>query len=326
MIFSAEASQSENLFQVRLIKMSRAPHLFEGFSPLDRPTSRVRFAGVTGGEGPPLLLLHGYPESHATWHDVAPALAKRYTVVAPDLPGYGKSRVLDAGPWDKRAVGAELVAMMRSLGHDRFAVVGHDRGARVGYRLALDHPDRVSAYCSLAVVPTLDVWSAVDRQFAKGAFHWFLFLQPGDLPERMLAADPDAFLEATLNQMAGGIERLHPAAVAAYREAFRDSSVRRAMIEDYRSAYESDLDHDAADRAAGRKIACPVMVLWADERLVASGMETGVLTAADVWRRWADDVSGFDISCGHLLPEQAPGEVIEKIVPFLEASLKRDTA
>ena len=322
----AEASQSENLFQVRLINMTRAPHLFEGFSPLDRQTSRVRFSGVTRGEGPPLLLLHGYPESHATWHEVAPPLAKRYTVVAPDLPGYGKSRVLDAGPWNKRAVGAELVAMMRGFGHDRFAVIGHDRGARVGYRLALDHPDCVSAYCSLAVVPTLDVWPAVDRQFAKGAFHWFLFLQPGDLPERMLAADPDAFLEATLNQMAGGIEKLHPAAVAAYREAFRETSVRQAMIEDYRSAYDTDLDHDSADRAAGRKIACPVMVLWADERLVASGMETGELTAADVWRRWADDVSGFDIACGHLLPEQAPEAVIEKIVPFLEASLKRDTA
>ena len=153
--------------------MSQAfiPRLFEGFSALDRQTSRVRFAGVIGGEGPPVLLLHGYPQCHATWHDVAPTLAKRYTVIAPDLPGYGKSRVLDAGPWHKRAVGTELVAMMHALGHDRFAVIGHDRGARVGYRLTLDHPDRVSAYCSLAVVPTLDVWPAVDRQFAKGAFH-----------------------------------------------------------------------------------------------------------------------------------------------------------
>lgn len=305
--------------------MIRVSRLFEGFSPLDRQTSRTRFAGVIGGEGPPILLLHGYPESHATWHEVAPALAKRYTVVAPDLPGYGKSRIMDAGPWHKRAVGAELVAMMRDLGHDRFAVVGHDRGARVGYRLALDNPDRVSAYCALAVVPTLDVWPAVDRHFAKGAFHWFLFLQPGDLPERMLAADPDAFLDATLNQMAGGIEKLHTAAVAAYREAFRDTSVRRAMIEDYRSAFEADVDHDAADRAAGHKITCPVLVLWADERLVASGMETGVLTAADVWRRWADDVSGFNIACGHLLPELAADAVIEKIGPFLEASLKRAT-
>ena len=307
-----------------MIYMSQALHLFEGFSALDRLTSRVRFAGVIGGEGPPVLLLHGYPQCHATWHDVAPALAKRYTVIAPDLPGYGKSRVLDAEPWHKRAVGTELVAMMRALGHDRFAVIGHDRGARVGYRLALDHPDRVSAYCSLAVVPTLDVWPAVDRQFAKGAFHWFLFAQPGDLPERMLAADPDAFLDATLNHMAGGIENLHPAAVAAYREAFRETSVRQAMIEDYRAAYDVDADHDAADRASGHKITCPVMVLWADEQLVASGMETGALTASDVWRRWADDVRGFDIACGHLLPEQAAEAVIEKVIPFLGASLQSD--
>jgi len=140
----------------------------------------------------------------------------------------------------------------------------------------------------------------------------------------MLAADPDAFLDATLNQMAGGIENLHPAAVAAYREAFRETSVRHAMIEDYRSAYDVDADHDAADRAAGRKITCPVMVLWADERLVASGMETGALTPSDVWRRWADDVRGFDIVSGHLLPEQAAEAVIEKIIPFLDASLRSD--
>lgn len=303
------------------MSQAESSRLFDGFTPLDHRTSRVHFAGVSGGEGPPVLLLHGYPETHATWHAVAPALAERFTVVAPDLPGYGKSRFLSEGPWHKRAVGAELVAMMRALGHDRFAVIGHDRGARVGYRLTLDYPGHVGAYCSLAVVPTLDVWPAVDRQFAKGAFHWFLFLQPGDLPERLLAADPDAFLDATLNQMAGGIEKLHPAAAAAYREAFREKSVRQAIIEDYRSAYGVDADHDAADRAAGRKISCPVMVLWADERLVASGMESGSLKASDVWRRWADDVQGFDIACGHLLPEQAPEAVLEKVVPFLEASL-----
>jgi haloacetate dehalogenase len=294
--------------------------LFEGFPVLDCTTSRVRFAGVRGGEGPPVLLLHGYPQTHATWHAVAPALAARYSVIIPDLPGYGRSRVLDAGPWDKRAVAAELVAMMQALGHQRFAVVGHDRGARAGYRLALDHPDRVSAYCSLAVVPTLDIWPAVDREFAKAAFHWFLFLQPGDLAERLLAADPDAFLDATLNQMAGGIEKLHPAAVADYREAFRKVSVRDAMIKDYRAAYGPDADHDAADRASGRKIRCPLMVLWPTERLVAAGMESGTLTATDVWRRWADHVRGFDISCGHLVPEQAPEAVTDALVPFLDAT------
>ena len=148
---------------------------------------------------------------------------------------------------------------------------------------------------------------------------------PIDPTIRQLAADPDALLDATLNQMAGGIEKLHPAAVAAYREAFREPSVRQAMIEDYRSAYDVDADHDAADRASGHKIACPVMVLWADERLVASGMETGTLTASAVWRRWADNVQGFDIACGHLLPEQAAEAVIEKIVPFLDTSLPSET-
>jgi haloacetate dehalogenase len=294
--------------------------LFARFSPLDCATPRVRFSGVTGGEGQPVLLLHGYPQTHATWHAVAPALAARHTVIIPDLPGYGSSEMLDAGPWDKRAVAVELVAMMRALGHERFAVVGHDRGARVGYRLALDHPDLVSAYCSLAVVPTLDVWPAIDPAFAKSAFHWFLFLQPGGLPERLLAADPDAFLDATLDQMAGGIDTLHPAALADYRQAFRKPSVRNAMIKDYQAAYGPDADHDAADRAAGRKIACPVMVLWPDQqRLVASGMQSGTLTAAEVWRRWSDQVHGVDVPSGHLVPEQAPEAVIAALIPFLDA-------
>lgn len=306
-------------------QISPTARLFDGFSVLDCTTPRVRFAGVTGGEGPPVLLLHGYPQTHATWHAVAPALAARYSVVIPDLPGYGRSQVHDAGPWGKRAVAAELVAMMHALGHERFAVVGHDRGARAGYRLALDHPGRVSAYCSLAVVPTLDIWPAVDREFAKSAFHWFLFLQPGDLPARLLAADPDAFLDTTLNHMAGGIEKLHPAAVADYREAFRKASVRDAIIEDYRAAYGPDADHDAADRASGRKIPCPLLVLWPKQRLVAAGMDSGTLTATDVWRRWADDVRGLDISCGHLVPEQAPGAVIDALVPFLDATSRGRT-
>jgi haloacetate dehalogenase len=293
--------------------------LFDGFALLDCTTSRVRFAGVTGGEGAPVLLLHGYPQTHATWHAVAPALAARFSVVILDLPGYGRSQLLDGGPWDKRAVAGELVALMRKLGYERFAIAGHDRGARVGYRLALDHPDRVSAYCSLAVVPTLDIWPAVDREFAKWAFHWFLFLQTDGLPERLLAADPDAFLDATLTQMAGGIKKLHPSAVADYRTAFRKASVRDAIIKDYQAAYGADSDHDAADRARGRMIACPVMVLWPSrQRLVATGVESGTLTAAEVWRRWADNVRGLDIAGGHLLPEQAPEAVIDALIPFLD--------
>jgi len=273
--------------------------------PTDDParrckTPRVRFAGVVGGTGFPVLLRHGYPQCHVAWHRVASGLADHFTVVAADLPGYGKSRVHDAGPWHKRAAADELVAMMRSLGHERFAVVGHDRGARVGLRLALDHPKHVTAYCSLSVVPILDVWPAVDQHFAKRVFHWFMLAQPGEVVERLLAANPDAFLEGTLDQMSGEIGRLDPIAVTAYREAFRDTSVRRAIIEDYRAAFDTDVDHEAADRAAGRKLVCPIMVMWPTDRLIASGMESGTLTAADVWRRWGDDVRDLDVACGHL--------------------------
>lgn len=297
--------------------------LFQGFSALDVATANVRFSGVVGGSGPPLLLLHGYPETHAAWHAVAPTFAASHTVVAPDLPGYGASELLRDSVWDKREVAAELVAMMGRLGHERFSVVAHDRGARVGYRLALDHPSSVTAYASLAVVPTLDIWPAVDREFAKGAFHWFLFLQPGNLAERLLSSDPDAYLDETLRQMISPLEKLHWAALADYRAAFRKPSVRAAMIKDYRAGYGSDTENDAADRVAGRKLKCPVLVLWANERLVAEGVESDGATVVDVWRRWADEVSGFNVPGGHLIAEDAPGDVIRLVPPFLEAAENR---
>jgi len=202
---------------------------------------------------------------------VAPRLAEHHTVVVPDLPGYGRSVVAGDGAWDKREVAAELVLLMRGLGHEHFHVVGHDRGARVGYRLALDHPGQVRSFCSLAVVPILDVRPSIDWEFAKSAFHWFLLLQPRELVEKLLSADPDAFLDATLVRMAGSLESLHPAALEDYRVAFRRPEVRAAMIMDYQASGSSDFANDAADRAAGRKIICPVLVFWPDERLVAKG-------------------------------------------------------
>jgi haloacetate dehalogenase len=298
--------------------------LFDGFAAIAVDTARVRFAGVMGGKGSAVLLLHGYPETHAAWHDVAPLLARHHTVVVPDLPGYGRSLLTNDGAWDKREVAAELVRLMRSLGHERFHVVGHDRGARVGYRLALDHPGHVSSFTSLAVVPILDIRPAVDWAFAKGAFHWFLFLQPGELVETLLAADPDVFLDATLTRMAGSLEALHPAALADYRAAFRRPEVRAAMIKDYQASDTTDVAYDEADRAAGRKIACPVLVLWPDERLVATSAESAPITAVDVWRRWADQVSGIAVPCGHLVPEHAAREVVEAALPFFKAATARD--
>lgn len=292
---------------------------FPAFRPLDVEAGGVRFAGVIGGNGPPVLLLHGYPQTYITWRRVAPELARSYTVIIPDLPGYGASRPEAMTPrWTKRRVGEALVALMQGLGHGRFAVVGHDRGARVGYRLALDYPEVVTAFASLTVVPTLDAMAAIDFRVANRAFHWFLLAQPADLPERMLAADPDAFIDAALEKMTGGRGFIEPAAMDAYRAAFRIPAVRHAICEDYRAALHEDLAQDTADYVAGRKMPCPVLVLWS-----AAESVTGRPTPLDVWRRWANDVSGTLTSGGHLQPEEAAQEVLAALGPFLAGKVNQ---
>lgn len=289
------------------------PPFFPGFRPLAADAGGVRFAGVAGGEGPPVLLLHGYPQTHVAWRRIAPALAEHHTVVIPDLPGYGASRPHAMAPrWTKRRVGDALAALMQGFGHERFGLVGHDRGARAGYRLALDHPARVAAFASLTVVPTLDAMAGIDRRFAMRAFHWFLLAQEADLPERLLAADPDAFLHRALAGMTGGRDVIEPAALDAYRAAFRDPAVRHAICEDYRAAMGEDLALDAADREAGRRLSCPVLVLWPGADAVP-----GRRPPTEIWRRWADDVAGAATGGGHLQPEDAPNEVLASLQPFL---------
>ncbi|MGE6386049.1 alpha/beta fold hydrolase [Pseudomonas sp. NPDC078416] len=293
---------------------------FSGFQPLDTEAGGVRFAGVIGGHGPPVLLLHGYPQTHIAWRRVAPALALSHTVIIPDLPGYGSSQIRQTTPrWTKRRVGDALVALMEKLGHGQFSVVGHDRGARAGYRMALDYPERINAFASLTVVPTLDALTSMDFRGATKAFHWFLLGQQADLPERLLAADPDAFIDFALEKMTEGREVIEAAAMEAYRAAFRRPSVRQAMIEDYRSALDEDLALDEADVAAGRKLRCPVLVLWpnadhADNRP----------TPIDIWRRWATDVTGSSTRGGHLQPEDASEQVLAALVPFLRAQTFND--
>lgn len=293
--------------------------LFEPFVRHDVDTGEARIAAYIAGEGPPLLLLHGYPQTHLAWHRIAPVLARHYTVVATDLRGYGDSR----GPQGdaehlhhaKRTMANDQLAVMRHFGFARFGVVGHDRGARVGYRLALDHPDAVAAFVSLTVVPSIELWERVDRAFALGAYHWFLFAQPYDLPERLLAGDPDFFLDWTLRKMTRFRDRLSPEAVEAYYAAFRRPEVRHAMMEDYRAGAGIDLDHDRADREAGRKLACPVLVLWEEGRTVFGE------TPIEVWRRWADTVEGHAVVAGHMLAEEAPDDVITAVLPFLAKAL-----
>ena len=292
-------------------EMTSAP-FFPGFRSLDIEAGGVRFSGVTGGDGPPVLLLHGYPQTHIAWRRVASALAERHQVVIPDLPGYGASRPNSMVPrWTKRRASAALVALMTSLGHSRFHVAGHDRGARVAYRLALDFPECALTLASLAVVPTIEALRAVDYRAAEKAYHWFFFAQPAPLPETLLATDPDAVIDAALDRMTGGRDVIEPAAREAYRNAFRDPQVRQAICEDYRAALDEDLRLDEADVESGRKLTCPVLALWP-----RSDAGPGRLAPNVVWRRWAADVSGVETSGGHLQPEDAPSEVQEALLSF----------
>jgi haloacetate dehalogenase len=289
--------------------------VFDGFETrtVETDGGDARLHVRTAGSGPPLLLLHGYPQTGAAWHAVAPSLADEFRVVVPDLRGYGAS----AGPPDpatadyaKRALARDAVDLLATLGHDRFAVAGHDRGARVGYRLALDHPDRVTRLATLDVTPTLAKAEAMDWAAAKSSFHWLFLAQPRPLPETLLAGAPDPFLDRLLDSWAGDRAALADEAVAAYRAAFRRESVLRATCEDYRAGLSLDLDHDRASRAAGDRVECPLLALWG-----AAG-RTATADPLDVWRRWAVDVRGGPVDCGHFLPEEAPDETRERLTAF----------
>ena len=282
--------------------------MFEGFE-----TQRIALEGVTlhirlRGEGPPLLLLHGYPQTHAAWHRVAPLLAEHFSLVIPDLPGYGESLGPLPDPQhrnhSKRAMAETMVALMQRLGHERFFLAGHDRGARVAYRLTLDHPERVRRLASLDTVPTLDVWEGMNWRGALDAFHWLFLAQP----ERLIGADPDFYLDYLLERWAGRPDALDPSAVAQYREHFRKPSVQTAMAEDYRAGATIDLKHDREDRAAGRRLACPVFVPWG--RRYTGG------SLLPVWQRWADEVTELEIDCGHFIAEEAPEICAQALIGF----------
>src|SRR4051812_9660768 len=296
--------------------MSTAPaDLLPGFETRELPTSRGSVHARVGGSGPPLLLLHGYPETHLMWHAVAPRLAERHTVVATDLAGYGASfrpaPADDHAPHAKRAMAADQVEAMAALGFDRFAVAGHDRGGRVAYRMALDHPDRVERLAVLDIVPTGEVWRRADRDFARGYWHWAFLSQPAPLPERLIGGDPQAFFD--LHVRAGmGLDG-DPGILAAYRRRLDDPGAVEAMCEDYRAGASVDAEHDDADRDAGRRIACPVLVLWA-ARAALPRFYADVL---EVWRPWAPDVRGRAIDAGHFLAEDRPGETAAELRTFL---------
>jgi haloacetate dehalogenase len=287
---------------------------FPGFTTLRIHTSGADLHCVAGGNGPPVLLLHGYPQTHVMWHRVAPVLARRHTVVCPDLRGYGDSAkpASDAthAPYSKRAMAQDMVELMHHLGHARFDLVGHDRGGRVAHRLCLDHPDAVSRAAVLDISPTRTMYANTDQAFATAYYHWFFLIQPFDLPERLIGADPVYYLHRKLGGWGTGLAHFDARAMAEYERCFRDPATIHASCEDYRAAASIDLDHDRASEA--QKIACPLLVLWGER-----GVVNRLFRPLDDWRAVAADVRGQALSCGHYLAEEAPEATLEALEAFL---------
>ncbi|RSN14380.1 alpha/beta hydrolase [Nonomuraea sp. WAC 01424] len=269
-----------------------------------------------GGTGSPVLLLHGHPRTHATWHRVAPLLAPYHTVVCPDLRGYGRSgkppTTPDHAPYSKRAMAADLVALMRSLGHYRFAVAGHDRGAYVAHRLAADHPGAVTRLAVMDGIPIGEALARADARFAAAWWHWFFLGQTARPAERLINADPDAWYGTTAEQM--GEE-----AYEDFRRAVHDPDTVHAMCEDYRAGLTDDRAADDADRAAGRRLTCPTLFLWA----ARDDMEDLYGDPLAIWRTWAGDVTGHPIDSGHHMAEEAPDELAAALLTFLDGRPSR---
>ena len=279
---------------------------FAGFAAHEINLGEATIFARVGGSGPPLLLLHGYPQSHLMWARVAAALAASFTVVAADLRGYGRSSAPGSHKgerYSKRVMAKDVIALMSALGHQRFAVAGHDRGGRVAYRLALDHPDLVTKIATLDIVPTWEMWDSMDAARAMAVYHWLFLAQPEPLPETLIGAASEAYLDHTLASWTGdqSLKAFAPAALEAYRAAFREPARIHAACEDYRAGATIDRALDEADRSAGRKIAAPLLALWGAKGIPAKGE-----SPLEVWRRWASEVSGAGVESGHFLPEEAP--------------------
>jgi haloacetate dehalogenase len=276
-----------------------------------------------GGSGPPLLLLHGFPQTHLMWRDVAPRLARTFTVVCADLRGYGQSSCPpsrpDHSPYSKRAMAKDAVAVMDALGCSTFSVAGHDRGARVAYRLALDYPDRVDRIAVLDIVPTADVWDRADSRFALSFWPWSVLAQPEPLPEQLLMAGAEAIVDDALSSWGTPAETFSREVRTAYVNALRSRENAHAICEEYRAAFSLDRAHDQHDMNAGRKIACPLLALWSAGSAVDTWYqeEGGPLA---LWRRWATDVRGWRMEGGHFFPEARPEETSEALAKFLRAT------
>jgi haloacetate dehalogenase len=289
-------------------------NLFPGFRLLDIATSGARIRVRTGGEGPPLLLLHGYPQTHVLWHKVAARLRDRFTLVCPDLRGYGDSEKpptdADHAPYSKGAMAQDMAEVMSALGHERFVVGAHDRGARVAHRLALDHTDRVARLATLDIAPTREMYANTTDAFARAYWHWFFLIQPAPFPERMIEADPAAFWLKKCGSGAAGLTPFAPEALAEYQRCFADPAVIHGSCEDYRAGATIDIRHD--DEDGDRKLTQPLLALWGENGIIGRCFDPLAL-----WRLRAQDVRGHALPGGHYLAEEVPDLVAAEFAAFL---------
>ena len=293
--------------------------MLEGFEAVEVQTAETSIFVRRSGSGSPILLLHGFPQTHLMWRGVAPLLARRFTVICADLRGYGRSgcpaSAPDHAPYAKRAMARDMASVMERLGFQRFSVAGHDRGGRVAYRLALDHPRRVDRIAVLDILPTGEVWERADARFALAFWPWSLLAQPEPLPERLVASAPEAVVDDALSGWGSSTAAFGPEVRAAYVEALRDPAHVHAICEEYRAAASRDREHDEADRRRGRRIACPVLALWSGRGALNTWYaEAGGPLA--LWRAWADDVQGGPLDAGHFFPEEIPDETANALARF----------
>lgn len=289
--------------------------MFDAFENRQVPVGDCMINFLLGGEGPPLLLLHGYPQTHVAWHAVAPVLAKHFTLIIPDLPGYGDSLGPEPDPahlnYAKRTTAKTLVDLMTTLGHERFSLAGHDRGGRVAYRMALDHPDRIKRLAVLDIVPTLDTWETMNWEQALKTYHWPFLAQPAPLPERIISQDPDFYIQHLLDRWILDGNSLAPEVAAHYRQQFHKASVVAATCADYRAGASQDVVHEREDRAAGRGITSPLLVVWGKGYSLNEGN-----SPAETWRTWAGEVSEVALNCGHFVMEEEPDACAEALQRF----------
>lgn len=275
----------------------------------------VFIAYTTGGEGPPLLLLHGHPQTRAIWHKVAPTLARHRTLVIADLRGYGDSSKPMAQPdhanYARRRMAQDMIDVMAALGHAHFDVLAHDRGARVAHRLAADHPDAVGRMALLDIAPTLDMYAQTNEAFARAYWHWFFLIQPAPMPERLIEADAVAYVRGVMGNRSAGLAPFHPTAMREYERCIQLPGAARGICEDYRAAATIDLAHDQHDRDAGRALALPLLVLWG-----AQGVVERCFDPLAAWRAVATDVRGGALPCGHYIAEEAPDALLAEVTSF----------